>query len=516
MLNSLITLVSFLVAIGIIAIVHELGHYSMARFFKMGVSEFAIGFGKKICGFVRKGTEWNLRLIPIAGYVEIKGMSPDEEGVDPKEAFHNRSGFQKSLVLVAGATMNLILAFFIWWGVFYMKGAPAPMPPVIGRIIDGGAAQIAGLKSGDRVLSIQGQTLESLYDLVKTVAISPDKPLEFKVVSTHLKDYKASDIRSLIVTPTKSKDKKFNGAGTIGIEHSVQPPVVGSVVSGYPADKAGLKSGDKIIEINTKTVNSWSEMSEMFSKNADIELNIAVLRDGKRVELKITPKGVNMSGGPGLFKKLKSLFSGSDKKKSLTADASKTIVIDKETIATDKAAIATDEATTKTAKAVALTKVDDSTKKIVKRGIVGIKGEIATSKRIKVSLGTAFVKAGLKLKNTCWQVLDGIYLMFSGKIPGGISNASGPVGIARMTGEFARSFYMFLEWIALLSTYIGIFNLIPFPALDGGRIFFLAIEGIIGKPVKYEEQIHTIGLLLLLSMLVIVTYFDISKWIFGL
>jgi regulator of sigma E protease len=512
MLNALITLIAFLFAIGVIALVHELGHYCMARFFKMGVSEFALGFGKKIWGFVRNGTEWNLRLIPVAGFVEIKGMSPEEENVDPEEAFYNRSPLQRTLVLVAGASMNLVLALLIWWGVFYSKGAPKPMPAVIGRVIEGSAAHKGGLRSGDRVLSIQGQTLESLYDLVKIVAISPEKELDFKVVLgiSQGDDFKPQ-IRNLKIIPEKSDDPKMNGSGTIGVEHSVRPPVAGSVVEGFPAHQAGIKSGDRIIEINGISVNSWSEMSEIFGKNADKEIAVSVLRDNKRIDLKITPRGIDVASGEGIYDKLKGLFSKKEKnqpeKTAIPAQTStKTSALADQASLNDTASLSGE----------AVTASKSIEQKSVKRGIIGIKSEVASADRVSVSFGQAFYQAAKKLKDTSWQVLDGIYLMFSGRVPGGITNASGPVGIARMTGEFAnRSFYMFLEWIALLSTYIGIFNLIPFPALDGGRVFFIVMRSLLEKMVKYEEVIHTAGLLLLLGVLVIVTYFDISKWFSG-
>ncbi|PKK90528.1 MAG: RIP metalloprotease RseP [Candidatus Wallbacteria bacterium HGW-Wallbacteria-1] len=480
----MLTVLSFLLAIGIIAMVHEIGHFVVARRKGVGVKEFAIGFGPKVFGVTRGGTEYNLRLFPIAGFVDLKGMDPEEELESEDEAFRSKSPMARAAVLVAGALMNIVLAILVWWTVYYLQGAPAPMKPVIGLVKSGGVAEQAGLRSGDRVLAINGQSVESYYDLLKTVSISPGIELDFKVVSTLPSVPAIGDSTSSMASETAGSaanaavnaiaarnvkitpvpDPKANGAGHIQVELITQPPIVGRVIDGRPASKAGFKTDDRIVTVTGQPVSSWSRMSELIGRHAGQEIEVGVMRRENGI------------------------------------DSFRTLLV------TPEASGETIEAT------------DDQGKLIkYRRGLVGITNQLAASTQ-RVSIGiVGALKASLKKTwNTCGQVLDGLYLIFTFKMPGGLKNASGPVGIARMTGEFAeRSFSMFVEWVALLSTYIGLFNLIPFPALDGGRLVFIFLEVVRGRKLKsgIEETVHTVGLLLLLGMLVVVTYFDISKWV---
>jgi len=472
----MLTVLSFLVAIGIIALVHELGHFVVARRRGIAVKEFALGFGPRVWGITRGGTEYNIRLFPIAGFVDLKGMDPEEELDNEDEGFRSKSPGARGAVLVAGALMNIVLAICVWWGVYYFQGAPTPMKPVIGRVIPGGVAETAGLQSGDRVMAINGKAVKDYYDLLTQVSISPGKELEFTVISTLPllpgKNGEANSEapaphqpRTVKVTPTA--DKAHNGAGDIQVELITQPPVVGKVIEGRPAFKAGFKADDRVVSVIGQPVSSWTRMSELIGRNAGREIDVEVLRRQEGKDQLLTLKVIPEASG--------------------------------ETI----------EA------------LDDQGGKIFyRRGLVGITSQMADSgQRSPVGVGGALRASLKKTWNTCGQVLEGLYLIFTFKLPGGIKNASGPVGIARMTGEFAeRSFSVFIEWVALLSTYIGLFNLIPFPALDGGRIVFIILEVLRGKklPGGVEETVHTLGLLLLLGMLVVVTYFDISKWMTNL
>lgn len=488
-ISSITTIISFLLAIGIIAMVHEIGHLVSAKWFGVGVKEFAIGFGKKVWGVKRGGTEYNLRLFPIAGFVELTGMDPEEVVEEAEKSYRNKSALQRSVVLVAGALMNIALAIFVWWMIFFYKGAPAPLEPIIGKVLPDGPAISAGLKDGDRVLSIDGQTIESAEQIVKKVMLSPGKTLKFRVESAL---DSGREVRNLAITPETRPESP--DMGSIGIQFLTTPPMIGEVISGKPADLAGLKANDRVLSVAGKQVSSWSDMSGIISSHPGMGISIEVLRDGRVIALGVTPEAMEIAGsGKGFFAGILDFFKGkgTDRK---AGDA--------------MAAKGADSGTPKGGSVVS-----SSAEPSKNRGIIGIKSQLMTPKRIPVTLGGAFVGSLEKTWDTSVQVLDGIYLIFSGQVPGGIRNASGPVGIARMTGEVAgRSLSLFFEWVALLSTYIGIFNLLPFPALDGGRIFFIGAE----VALKHEETVHSLGLFLLLGLLLVVTYFDIGKWVAGM
>lgn len=480
----MITIISFLLAIGIIAMVHEIGHFVMARWFGIGVKEFAIGFGKKVWGVKRGDTEYNIRLFPIAGFVELVGMDPEEVVEEADKSYRNKGPVPRAIVLVAGALMNIALAIMVWWMIFFFKGAPAPLEPIIGKVLSDGPAMTSGLRDGDRVLAINGQTVESAEEIVKKVMLSPGKTLEFQVASTLGAD---KGIRRLSVVPVTRPDSP--DMGSIGIQFLTTPPVIGEVVPGRPADRAGMKANDRVLTVAGRPVASWSDMSEIISANPGVGITVEVLRDGQVTVLGVTPEAMESPGsGKGFIARIVDFFRGgaaAGKDKPGNGDG------------------AGEQEPVKVADAAAPKG----------RGLIGIKSQLMTPKRIQVTLGSAFTSSLRKTWDTSVQVVEGIYLIFSGQVPGGIRNASGPVGIARMTGEVAgRSFSLFFEWVALLSTYIGIFNLLPFPALDGGRIFFIGCE----IALKNEETVHSLGLLLLLGLLVVVTWFDIGKWVAGM
>ena len=473
----MLTLVSFLIAIGIIALVHELGHFLTAKKYGIYVKEFAIGFGPKLFGVKKGETEYNLRVLPMAGFVDLAGMDPDEE-LDPlykDRGFNSKSSPVRFLILVAGAVMNIILAVGIYWGVYWVEGAPKVVKPIVGEVLRNGAAYEAGLKPGDIVLKINilkgdkkvEKEVDKFIDIVMAVATNPSKKLEFIVK-------RDNKVIPVIVIP--KPDPKKNNLGSIGVSPRFLPAIVGETVKDGPAYIAKLQKNDKVIKIEGREINSWSEMKYEIQQSGGKKLNIEVLRGKEIVKTEVTPLLLTEEQKIGFFSKLKNMISSSkDKKKK-----------------TDKPEL--------------------------KQYYIGIEVQPNRPKRIKLGFGKAFIYSLKRVKRVSVDMFTGLYLLFTNQIPGGFKNTMGPVGIASFTGQRARAgFVVFFEWVALLSTYIGLFNLIPFPALDGGRLFFIILGWIIRKDIspKTEEKVHTIGFLLLLVLIIYVTYNDIARLITG-
>jgi regulator of sigma E protease len=186
------TLAIFALVIGVLVFVHEFGHYGVARLFGIKVEAFAVGFGKEIIGWTDgHGTRWKLGWIPMGGYAKFAGdanaaSQPDfslDAELPPEERanlFHNRPLWQRSLVVAAGPVINFLFAILIF-AAFFMTYGHQITPAVVGKVMDGTPAAAAGLKQGDRILSIDGQGVDRFEDVSRIVAINPGTAIEIRV-----------------------------------------------------------------------------------------------------------------------------------------------------------------------------------------------------------------------------------------------------------------------------------------------------------------------------------------------
>ncbi|MCG2841649.1 RIP metalloprotease RseP [Sandaracinobacter sp. RS1-74] len=186
------TLAVFALVIGILVFVHEYGHYGVARLFGIKVEAFAVGFGPEIFGWTdRNGTRWKLGCIPMGGYAKFAGdangaSQPDstlaERTSESERAdlFHFRPLWQKSLVVAAGPAINFAFAILIFMG-FFMTYGHQITPPVVGQVMEGSPAAGAGLKPGDRFVSIDGQTVNRFEDVMRVIAINPGTPVKLEM-----------------------------------------------------------------------------------------------------------------------------------------------------------------------------------------------------------------------------------------------------------------------------------------------------------------------------------------------
>ncbi len=182
---------AFLAAIGPLIIVHELGHYWVARWFGVGAEAFSIGFGKELFGWTdKRGTRWRVAALPLGGYVKFVGdadptSAPGPGGDVPADkrgqSFHLRPPWQRFLIVLAGPMTNFLVAILIFVGFFAFAGKPLT-PPVVQQVVVGGAAQLAGLKTGDRIVEIAGRSTPSFEDLQNVVRLRPGEAVDIAIV----------------------------------------------------------------------------------------------------------------------------------------------------------------------------------------------------------------------------------------------------------------------------------------------------------------------------------------------
>ena len=179
----LTTIIAVIIVLGGLIFFHELGHFAVARALGMGVSTFSLGFGPKILKYKRGKTEYALSLVPLGGYVALVGESDEAdipEGFSKEESFALRPAWQRLLVVAAGPTANIVLAWLLCWGLAFGWGTPVLLPQV-GAVTENSPAARAGLRPGDRILSVNGQTVESWEAMSDAIARSDGRPMRLEV-----------------------------------------------------------------------------------------------------------------------------------------------------------------------------------------------------------------------------------------------------------------------------------------------------------------------------------------------
>ncbi len=272
---------AFLVALGVIVFVHEMGHFLQTKFFGIRVLPFSLGFGKRLWGFDYRGTDCRVSAIPFGGYVRLGGEHPDERSNDPSE-FLNHPRWQRILVYLAGPAMNVVLSVGLIAAVFmigYEAQAMQERPSVVGWVADDGPAYAAGLRTGDRIVGIGDQEVDQWKDVSFAFMTAADKPVEV----TAERD---GERFTTTVTPVKVERYEFGDAG-IGPEFEVR---ISQVVKDRPAAQAGFRPGDLPHTVAGQPVGGWQGFVEFIESNPGVAVEVGVLRDNELVALSVTPE----------------------------------------------------------------------------------------------------------------------------------------------------------------------------------------------------------------------------------
>jgi regulator of sigma E protease len=277
------TTLSFLFVLGVLVFVHELGHFLVARWHGVRVITFSLGFGPKMLKFVRGGTEYCISVIPLGGYVKLAGETVEDSRTGAPDEFLSKSKWVRFQVYVAGPLMNLALAVFVLTGVL-SRGADIPLyksqPALIGTVATGSAAEVAGLRPGDRVIRIDGKDIRTWDDL--DLAVIPKAGRELGVVAVR-------DGQEINVRVTPKSDGTFE-LGHLGIDPPYRPQIT-LVSPGEPADVAGLQRGDVILAVNGESVHEADKTVETIHNSPGTPISLRVERAGSPVDVSVTPKG---------------------------------------------------------------------------------------------------------------------------------------------------------------------------------------------------------------------------------
>jgi regulator of sigma E protease len=425
-----------LVLIGVMIMIHELGHYWAARFFDVKVETFSFGFGPRLFGFRRGETDFRFSAILFGGYVKMLGEQPGDDSAagDPR-SFQSKPRWQRLVIAAAGPFMNIVLAVALLTGLFMVKFPKPPewsVPGTIGYVRPASPAAQAGLRAGDRIVEIVGQKNPDWSAILMKELASAGVPLSVVI---------ERDGRRMPFTVTPMLDERL-GVAYAGWSEEVEIEIAG-FVEGTNAQKAGLQLGDIIVSVNGKPMRSVGTLVEAANSSKGQPIEILYSRNGQRNKIVVEPTLKEIDGD--------------------------------------------------------------------KRYLIGI---MPRQKQVFTSLGFPDALAESVRQNVSYATL--IYQFLQGIVERRMSAKSleGPIRIAQLSGDAAREGPVaFIGLMAMVSLNLAVFNLLPIPILDGGVILLLLIEMLMRRDlsIPVKEAIVKVGFVFLMLVVAFVLYNDISK-----
>jgi len=558
-----VSVLYFLLLVGVLVVIHELGHFAAAKLLDVKVLRFSLGFGRPLVRVKLGETEYQLAVFPIGGYVRILGiqgddragepaLGPGDRAADARRSFASRPLWQRLVIVFAGPAANLVLPTLIYFVFFAGEGVlPAA---VIGDVFDGGAAARAGLEPGDRVLEIDGKSLRYWEEIETAVRSSPGHEL-------HVRIARNGKVFERYVTPLEQTIRRRDGEaaatmeGWVGITHAPFIPLVGVIDSDAPAARAGLRTGDLIISVDGQPVRNWTDVQHHLGKFArrtslvyfrgtevpgvpQIELLGAGFADlvpetqvdqalnhqsytglehaemfvarvdagspAARAGLRPGDVVVALDGAP--------VVHWVDLDQRLQAEPNRTFKL------TWKRAVA---GRTETISAD-LTQVRrerlDEFHHSVNHLAFGAHNDVDRGTGAMISIdgrvGFAMAKSLDRTRDTIATMVSGFFKILGGDRPG--DALGGPLmmyRVAQVSGD--QGWDSFLRMLALISVNLGLINLLPIPMLDGGHLLVFAIEGLQRRPLStwMRERVQLGGLLLIGLITVLALSNDIMRYL---
>ncbi len=308
------SILAFVFVLGVLIFVHELGHFLMARRIGVRVLTFSLGFGPKLVGFQRGDTEYRISAVPLGGYVKMAGENPEDARTGASDEFLSKSKWQRFQVLVMGPVMNLVLAVLVMAVVLY-QGAPIPayleQPVVVGTVSDESPLKAAGVQPGDRILSVDGESVPTWEDFLNAIVGRSKQRVSLRVE-------RAGQMLDLTVVPAGITRYDVVTLDSLAILPVRRPQVI-SVQHDSPAYEVGLRPGDVVMSVNTEADVSRERLVEVIKENEGKPITLAIKRDSEIRQVSITPRrmdgttkiGATLSQAefrtiePGLFAALK-------------------------------------------------------------------------------------------------------------------------------------------------------------------------------------------------------------------
>jgi len=453
-MDLLFTLLSFVLLISIIVGIHELGHFLTARYFKIHVLKFKIGFGKELFSFQdKKNCFYSFGILPLGGYVQMLGennisQDDDNHAIQNKKSYLDALPGERAAVTVAGPLANFVLAIFIY---FYLAlVGTTQLSAYVGDITPLSLVQETGIEPRDKITEIDNQKIESFNDinLILSQRIGDTGFIEIKYIQKGLEKEALIPIDNWL-----SENDQTSPYIALGLQPFL-PPLVGQLQKDGPAFQYGIQEGDLIQSINGKDISTWQNLSLLLSQLPNELIEIELLRNKEVKTLMLETS------------------SYQDEKGSLKGRIG--------ILASNNLSQWPVEYTI------------EKKENLINAFFVGIADTYRYTLLIVSSIGK----------------------MISGSISA--DNLGGPIQISVLAGSAAKAGYVtFLSMIALLSINLGLLNLLPIPILDGGQLLMITIEKLKGSPVSEMtiEYSMRVGIVLVVGLMVFAFANDIARFI---
>ncbi|MCL2323747.1 MAG: RIP metalloprotease RseP [Oscillospiraceae bacterium] len=416
-MSQIVYIIIAILAFGIIVIIHELGHFFIAKLNGIMVEEFSLGMGPKLFGIKGKETQYNVRILPFGGYVKMLG---EESEVDSQRSFSSKAPWRKLSVVIAGPLINIITALIIFVTISFATGVVLNSVATFNAL---SPSREAGVMLDDEILAVNKSKIFTYTDLEIEVQNSQGQ----KILLTIKRDGAKKDI---YVMPVKGYILGFNPAYD---DNSKPLPKIATLIDGYPAKENGLLEGDVIVGVDGITISNYDEFSKYMAKNNGESVNLEINRNGAILSFNITP-----------------------------------VKSDSYTIGINP-------------------KYDDHPS-FIEGAKYGINQSISLFKQIIGFFGT----------------------LFRGQAH--MNEVGGPISLIRVTSAATEQGALpLITIIAFINLNLGIMNLLPFPALDGGQIVIFLYEIISRRKAnqKLVESLNYFGYMFLMALMVFMIFKDI-------
>lgn len=548
----LTTLIAAPLMLGILVVVHEFGHFLVAKLFGIGVPVFSVGMGPRLFGVFWRGTDYRLSAVPVGGYVRMAGADPfgeedPDEHIEPEEHFMGKPVWQRFLVMLAGPAANLILPLVLFTTVL-MLGEPQPMPK-IGIVVEDSPAARLGLQPDDRIVEVDHKPVAVWADVMRDLQIPHDAVLRVE---------RDGQLRDVAVSAADlTTDKRYQaGMGSLdalGVTTYRPSTRIGVDDAASPAAKAGLKTGDAIMEVDGKHVDDLYALRAAMAAGethhlkvvradratGESELSVDITADS----LWAPRAGDVVADRFGLVPC--SVFVGDVQADSAAAiqgvkPNDRMLSFDGQPIRSFEELIRLVSLTVDTAeptatpRQAAFTVVRDGEvmtlmfaprverilvgADVVYKPFLGIKSYLSGSvpgPTVKkyYSIVEAFPRS---VEETTFLVTSTIGML--GKLVTGEIKISeglgGPTEIFRIGKKSAEmGIFVYVRTIGMISISLGVFNLLPLPVLDGGQILFYGVEAVRGRPlsIAIREKLQMAGVLVMVALMLVVTVYDLNR-----
>lgn len=542
---------SFIVLLGVLVFVHELGHFLVARWCGVRVEVFSLGFGKKIFQYVKDGTVYCISIIPLGGYVKMYGEQPGDtiSEAEKKHSFSHKKVGQRMAIVLAGPIMNLLFAFIIFMIVSSI--GELVKAPIVGEVQPASVAEKIGFKAGDRILSVNDQTLKTWDEFQSVLDKHMDSSVKIQIEREGTKEHIALDA-SIKAKKNPSVVSSKKQIGDIdGISLYSYAAVI-AVQPGSPLATAGLQTGDRITKINgidiinfrdlQPTLDSQynapealkpSELKLSFARNENdskskMEKDIAVstIDSTKKVTLESLRIESTQLYVDRVTPDSPAQMAGIQKGDRIVSINGKVLTVWEDILANIKSYSGDGK--------LAITikrQTENLNLEIVPSMTTHMTPHGTEEKRFTIGISPYLMYAApetVLLKHTdifsiinragekTWEVSVMMVLSFVKLVQNELSpkNIGGIFSIAQAANEtFKIGLVAFLQMMALISINLFIINLLPIPILDGGHLVFYMIEAIKGSPLSLNkiELAHKIGMILLFSLMVFALFNDFRR-----